>query len=139
MGNYLAVTIRIRVGYDEHGNTGYAFNGNYFIWMKQAVKELFGVAGLEDFKFSLTVQNFSAVDMDCNFKSPIKINDVIEVKAFVEGIGISTIHIHYDIYRGGKKLANGNTEHAYVDTKSREVIPLPDDVKYRLFSTHSTS
>lgn len=135
MENCLAVSCRIRVRYDEHGNTGYAFNGNYPIWMRQAARDLFDAAGLEDSRFSLTSQGFSAVNMDSNLKNPVEIDDEIEVQVFIQEIGVSSIRIQYVIYRNKIKLAIGHTEHAYVDAESRMVMPIAEDDKCRLCCT----
>ena len=122
---------RIRVRYNECDSSGFAFNGNFFIWMQDGAGDLFEAGGVDIVGLAMGSQTFLAVHMECDFKYPTRYRDEIFVRAFVKKVGTSSLHIQYDITRDDKLLAVGRTVHVYVDTEHKKKILIPDDIRQK--------
>lgn len=132
MADRLSSTTRITVRYNECDSTGFAFNGNFFIWMQAGAGDLFEAAGVDVVRLAMDGHTFMAVHMACDFKRPATYRDEIDVNAFIEKIGESSLHIQYDIVKGDELLAVGRTIHAYVDTRNRKKAQIPVGIRNRL-------
>ncbi len=132
MEKLLSSTTPIRVRYNECDSTGFAFNGNYFIWMQDGAGDLFEAGNVDIFKLAMNGQTFMAAHMECDFKRPAKYRDKIVIKAFVKDLGTSSLHIQYNVMKGETLLAIGRTIHVFVDTKHQTKMPIPDNLKKKL-------
>lgn len=137
MGEHLSSETRIRVRYNECDSSGFAFNGNFFIWMQDGAGDLFEAGDVDMVGLALSGQTFMAIHMECDFKRPTRYRDEIVVRASVRELGESSLHIQYDITKEDQLLAVGRTVHVYVDTKHKKKIPMPADLREKLLLIQS--
>jgi acyl-CoA thioester hydrolase len=132
MEEHLSSETRIRVRYNECDSSGFAFNGNFFVWMQDGAGDLFEAGGVDIVELAMSGHTFMAIHMECDFKHPTRYRDEIVVRAFVSELGTSSLHIQYDITKDDKLLAVGRTVHVYVDIEQKKKIPMPDDLREKL-------
>ena len=74
------------------------------------------------------------VEVHCNYKAPIKYNDIIIIKTTIENIGNSSIKFHYEIIRKSDNeiLAEGYTVNVFVDKKTMKSTKIPDELRKAL-------
>ena len=76
------------------------------------------------------------VNVNCDYKCPIKYNEIIIIETAIEKIGNSSIKFNYKILRKEDKklLAEGSTVNVFVDKKEMKSVKIPEDIITKLNS-----
>src|SRR5499427_5997509 len=75
---------------------------------------------------------FPFVHIECDFKVPSRIGDVIDLTLLVERIGRSSLGIAIVCHRDGVERLRARMVTAMMSLETRTVAPLPDDLRERL-------
>jgi acyl-CoA thioester hydrolase len=83
------------------------------------------------------------VHVECDFKIPLRFDDVIDVEVCLTRLGTSSARFDFKTYRDEELAALGAIVVACVDRKTGRSIPIPQDLRKRLEdvlagSVHST-
>ena len=124
------ITMEYRVPYADTDQMGVVYYGNYFTLFERARNELMRATKMtykdcEALGFALPV-----VHAECDYKSPAKYDDLLEVDAWVDEIKGVRCKIACEVRRKGedKVLVRGYTVHVFVDIKSMRPIPPPESI-----------
>jgi len=124
-----STTIPIRWG--DMDALGHVNNTVYFRYMEQAriewldaVRERIGpFPGL----------GVVIVNASCTFIEPLEYPGTVEVRMFVGKPGRSSVESHYELWKEGRKYAEGAAKIVWIDLKTQRSAPLPE----RLRSLHA--
>ena len=120
-----------RVYYFDTDHGGVVYYSNYLKWFEIGRTELLRDYGFNYLDFER--QNIIApvVEVKCNYKEPVKYNDIVEIKTSIENIGNSSIRFHYEIVRKKDKnlLAEGHSINVFVNKKTLKSTKIPDNLR----------
>lgn len=125
---------KLRIRFNECDATGFAFNGNYFIWMQEGAGDLINAAGVDLVKLAEGNQTMMAVHLSCDYKRPVRFRDVIEIRSQVTKVSKSSLYIKYEIYQGRHLVAVGRTVHVSINIKTKAITPIPQEIKTKLLA-----
>ena len=124
------ITMEYRVPYADTDQMGVVYYGNYFTLFERARNELMR-ATKTSYK-ECEAQGFAlpVIHAECDYKSPAKYDDLLEVDAWVDEIKGVRCKIACEVRRKGeeKVLVRGYTVHVFVDIKSMRPIPPPESI-----------
>ena len=117
--------ITTRVRYGDTDKMGYVYHANYFRWFEVGRSEMFRSLGIpyksiESKGFFLPVS-----EMHCKFNGPSQYDDILLIETSIDKRYRAGMKFDYQIFseNGKKRLANGYTKHACMDTNGRVVRP----------------
>ena len=122
----------LRVRWKECDVQGVAYYGSYLDFLDVAEAEYFRNLGIlihdEVYRQDL---DLAVVKVNIEYKSPARLDDLIDIKVKVSNIGTSSLTKNTVIYRHGTNdlLATGETISVNFDSTSNTSRPLPDNVK----------
>jgi acyl-CoA thioester hydrolase len=108
---------------------------NYFRYFERAEEEFYRSLGFNfeslSKKYNLI---FPRVEAYCNFKSPLKFNDLVEIELSVKEIREKAVKYWFKIYnkRDEKLAAEGYLVVVAVDEKLRKAVKIPEEFAERL-------
>lgn len=115
-----------RVRWAEVDPQAIVFNANYFVFVDHAVTEYFRAVDLMWEKTLEAGFDFFTVNANCNFRSPARLDDLIEIGFRCQRFGTSSVGYEFAIYREGELLADGSMTYVCASAETRRPIPLPD-------------
>ena len=122
----------LRVRWRECDVQGIAYYGSYIDFIDVAQAEYFRNLGILTHNTeSRKLFDLAAVKVTLEYKSPAKIDDLIDVHIRVHKMGFTSIAKRWEIYRSGtnKLLATGETISVNYESVSGESRPLPDEIR----------
>jgi 4-hydroxybenzoyl-CoA thioesterase len=75
---------------------------------------------------------FPFVHIECDFKVPSRMGDVIDLSLLVERIGRSSLGIAIICHRDGVERLRARMVTAMMSLETRKAVPLPDELRDRL-------
>tara|TARA_B100001971_G_scaffold209172_1_gene232273 strand:- start:3524 stop:3964 length:441 start_codon:yes stop_codon:yes gene_type:complete len=122
----------LRVRWRECDVQGIAYYGSYIDFIDVAQAEYFRNLGILTHNTeSRKLFDLAAVKVTLEYKSPAKIDDLIDVHIRVHEMGFTSITKRWEIYQSGtnKLLATGETISVNYESVSGESRPLPDETR----------
>ena len=122
-------SIEMRVRYEETDQMGVVYYGNYLTWFEVARTEFFRDKNVEYRKMEDEKKIFiPVVEAYCRYKAPLRYDDLITVTTELTEFGATKMSFSYEIKKGDKICAVGNTKHAFVNKKGVP-IKIPPEIK----------
>jgi YbgC/YbaW family acyl-CoA thioester hydrolase len=132
--NSQLATFRIRetVRWGDVDQAGIIFYGSYVRFVEIAETELFRAAGVP---YSRLFEEFDLwlprVQLHLEFRSPARLDDVLEVEAWVGRIGRTSLRLEFAVRRvddggPGTLTADGYIVMVAIDRQSMRPVPLPE-------------
>ena len=120
-----------RVYYSDTDHGGVVYYANYLKWFEIGRTEILRQTGFNYSDFEKQGIIAPVVEVHCNYKAPVKYNDIIIIKTTIENIGNSSIKFHYEIIRKSDNtlLAEGYTVNVFVDKKTMKSTKIPDELR----------
>ena len=131
----LPFLIEERVRWSDVDAAGIIFYGAYVRFFELAETELFRSVGLSyGLMFDQYDMYLPRVQVHTDFHYPARLDDTLEVAAFVERVGQRSITMHFDvIHQGLRRLtADGHLVLVATDRERIASRPLPEDFVQRL-------
>ena len=130
------VTMEYRVPYADTDQMGVVYYGNYFTLFERARNELMRATGMSYKECEAQGLALPVVHAECDYKSPAKYDDLLEVDAWVDELKGVRCKIACEVRRKGEKqvLVKGFTVHVFVDVKTLRPIPPPKFAMAKLFN-----
>lgn len=127
----VSFTTPIRWG--EMDALGHVNNVRYFEYFQDARIVLFEKLGYSTISM-LDEGGPILAHTGCQFLRQITFPDTITVGAWVEKIGTTSLHIHYEIFSEalGAVAAQGTSVVVMVNFKTGEKLPIPEEMKQKL-------
>ena len=122
----------LRVRWKECDVQGIAYYGSYLDFIDVAQAEYFRNLGILTHNTrSRKLFDLAVVKVTLEYKSPAKIDDLIDVHIRVQEMGSTSMVKRWEIYRSGtnKLLASGETISVNYESVSGESRPLPDEIR----------
>lgn len=118
----------VRVRYAETDQMGVTYHANYFVWMEIGRTELIRRSGisykrLEEEGYMLPLSKCFA-----RFVGSALYDEEIVVASAATELGATKLRIDYRMRKAatGEPVAEGFTEHALVDARTRKIVRMPD-------------
>jgi len=113
----------LRVYYADTDHGGVVYYANYLKWFEIGRTEVLRQNGFNYADYENKNIIAPVVEVKCNYKEPVRYNDVITIKTTIMNIGNSSIKFDYKIIRkkDNELLAEGYTVNVFVDKKSYEI------------------
>jgi len=111
---------------------GIAYYGSYLDFIDVAQAEYFRNLGILTHNTGARkLFDLAVVKVTLEYKSPAKIDDLIDVQIRVQEMGSTSMVKRWEIYRSGtnKLLASGETISVNYESVSGESRPLPDEIR----------
>ena len=121
----------LRVYYSDTNHGYVVYYSNYLKWFEIGRTEILRQVGYDYSDFEKQNLIAPVVEVKCNYKQPARYNDIIIIKTTIDNIGNSSIKFNYDIIRKNDKvvLANGYTINVFVNMKTQESTPIPEELR----------
>ena len=121
----------LRVYYSDTDHGHVVYYSNYLKWFEIGRTEILRQVGYDYSDFEKQNLIAPVVEVKCNYKQPARYNDIIIIKTTIDNIGNSSIKFNYDIIRKNDKvvLANGYTINVFVNMKTQESTPIPEELR----------
>ncbi len=112
-----------RVTYAETDKMGFVYYGNYLTYFEIGRTELIRSLGrpyreLEDEGYYLPV-----IEASCKYLKSARYDDLLTIRTAVSECKGVRLGFEYEILRDNDKLAQGITQHAFVDRQGKPVRP----------------
>lgn len=123
---------QMRVRWSDCDAQGIAFNGAYLDFLEVALAEYFRNIGIRLYdEKSREYFDTATVKVTLEYKSPVLVDDVIDVYFRVSNVGNTSFTTNGEIYREGTEELLFASESVYVDYDSvqRTSRQVPDDVR----------
>jgi acyl-CoA thioester hydrolase len=119
----------LRVRFGECDPQGIVFNAHYVAYFDVAVTELWREA-----LGSWSVMAERGVDMvvgevNARFNAPARNDELLDLRAWVEGFGTTSLRLRIDIARDGFVLVEGRLRYVVVDAESWAPVPIPEWIR----------
>jgi acyl-CoA thioester hydrolase len=107
---------QIRVYYEDTDFSGAVYHANYLKFCERARTEALRELGIHHHKLETV---FMVRRMECDFRSPAKIDDLLEIETlFLDSKG-ARAEIEHKVLRNGDVLFHARVTAAHVDAKGR--------------------
>lgn len=129
---------RRRVEFGDTDMAGIMHFANFFRFMEAAETEF-----LRGLGFSVSWQDgeerrgFPRVSASCDFKSPARFEDVLDIAVTVEEVGRKSVRYRFEFTREGREIAVGRITSVYCRSASDhqfESKEIPDEIRHKLES-----
>ncbi len=129
-------TIQKRVEFGDTDMAGIAYFANFFRYMEIAETNFLHTLGISvSWKEGETRFGFPRVSVACDYKTPAKFEDILDIRVVVEEVGRKSIRYRFEFTRTGQEIAIGKITTVFCRTdadhkmKSEEV---PDWLRKKL-------
>lgn len=128
-------TIKERVRWGDVDAAGIIFYGAYIRFFEIAETELFRAAGLP---YGVMFEELDIwlprVHLECDFHHAARLDDLLEVSAYVGHFGNKSMRLDFEVRRNGEELliAQAHFVLASVRRDTFETVPIPETLKLRL-------
>lgn len=95
-------------------------------WMDRGLSEWLAEIGHPFTRILETGPGIPIVETRCSFLGRIMLDDVIDQRTDVGGIGRTSFRSRHVFERAGEVVARGELVHVCVDRTTRETVPVPD-------------
>jgi acyl-CoA thioester hydrolase len=125
-----------RVEFGDTDMAGIAHFANFFRYMEAAETDFLHTLGVS-VAWAAGGQRFGfpRVAVGCEFKRPVRFEDVLEVAVTVEEVGRKSVRYRFDFTRGGEEVAVGRITAVYcrhTPDHGIESIEIPAGVREKL-------
>jgi len=120
-----------RVEFCDTDLAGIVHFSNYYRYMESAEAAYFRTLGitLANRVTQGPSHGWPRVSSSCNYKSPIFFEDIVEIRLWVERIGVKSLTFRFEFWRDETHLATGKTKCAYCEffpEQPIKSIPIPE-------------
>ena len=119
-------TWTIRVYYEDTDTCGIVYYANYLKFFERARTEWLRSVGFEQQKMAEELGlRFVIVRVECDFKQPARLDDVIELDVHVARVGSASIVFEQTARRGTASLASARVRVGCIESNTLTPAPLP--------------
>ena len=127
---------KFKVAFGDTDAAGIVFYPNFYKWMDQATHDFLGNAIMP---FSKLMEEKEVttplLEAFCQFKSPLKFEDNVEVQSQVIEIKNKVFKIEHTFQRDGETVASGYEVRAWVSMADGfKAVPIPEDIQAKIKS-----
>ncbi len=113
----------VRVAFADTDAMGVAWHGAYLRWFEQARTELLRHTPVPYAALVARGVHLPVIEACVRYRRPVRYDDLLALRCSPGRPRGVRLRIGYRVERGGELVAEGHTEHAFVDTTGRPVRP----------------
>jgi acyl-CoA thioester hydrolase len=122
----------LRVRYGECDAQGIVFNANFLAYVDVVLTEIWRESmGSYDALLATGVDTVVG-EANLRFRAPGRFDDVLTIEAGFDGLGTTSTTLKLWFRRGDELLCDADIRYVFVDVKTWEKSPIPDEVRKRL-------
>ena len=122
-------TWTIRVYYEDTDTCGIVYYANYFKFFERARTEWLRSVGFEQQKIADELGlRFVIVRVECDFKQPARLDDVIDLDVHVARVGSASIVFEQTARCGAVSLASARVRVGCIESNTLTPAPLPSQL-----------
>ena len=114
---------KLRVRFAETDAMRVAYHGNYFAWFEVSRIEMLDKIGLSYKELDSLGCHLPVLEVHSKFMRPAKFDDVLTIRASLKEKPSVKIKIEYEVFCEDKKLCEGYTIHAFVNSNGIPMKP----------------
>jgi acyl-CoA thioester hydrolase len=111
----------VRVRYKDTDQMGVAYHSNYLVWFEIGRTELMRNIGIPYLEFEKNSLYLPVLKAYCEYKHAARYDEELTVSTRLESLQHVRLKFAYELYREGKLLARGYTEHAFTSHTGQPV------------------
>jgi acyl-CoA thioester hydrolase len=123
---------RLRVRYSECDQQGVVFNGQYLFFYDVAVTELMRDRIGPYPQIVARGYDIVVAEARIRFVEGARFDDQLDIEMPVEHLGTTSMIVRPVFRVDGRLIADGEVRHVWVDPKTLEKTPMPDDFRAAL-------
>jgi YbgC/YbaW family acyl-CoA thioester hydrolase len=127
---------RQRVEFGDTDMAGIVHFANYFRFMEAAETEYLNCLGLSvSWQAGEERLGFPRVSASCDFASPARFQDVLEIAVYVEEVGRKSVRYRFEFTKDGQQIAVGRITSVYCRAApghTLESIEIPPEIRAKL-------
>jgi acyl-CoA thioester hydrolase len=112
---------------------GHINNTVLALWFEQARTPFFKIFS-PSLEINLDTWPLIMAHTDYDFIAEMNLNE-LEIRTTVSRIGVKSFTVYHEAWQQGRLCVKGHAVVVYFDFKTKESVPLPDDIK-RLLAEH---
>jgi acyl-CoA thioester hydrolase len=115
----------VRVRYADTDQMGFVYYGNYLRWFEIGRTEMLREAGTSYREVEAAGIRMPVLEARCRYRRPARYDDRVTIETVLAGLGRASLRFTYRVLRepDGELLAEGETEHCFLDERGRPVRP----------------
>jgi acyl-CoA thioester hydrolase len=125
-----------RVEFGDTDMAGIAHFANFFRYMEAAETDFLHALGMSvSWAAGGQRYGFPRVSVACDFKRPVRFEDVLEIAVTVEEVGRKSVRYRFDFSRGGEEVAVGRITAVccrHAPDRGMESLEIPADFRAKL-------
>lgn len=124
--DHLTTDYTARVKFNEVDSLGIVWHGNYISYFEEG-REAFGRKhGLDYLEIKRNHFTTPIVDVNCNYKLPLKYGDIYTIKTSILDHPAAKIVLQYEIFNENEQLiCEGQTTQVFVDLEGKMMLYKP--------------
>jgi acyl-CoA thioester hydrolase len=122
------IEAKLRVIYGDTDQMGVVYYANYFRFFEFARGEFFRAKGASYLDFEKQGYGMPVIEAHANYRAPLRYDDLIIIKAWIEGARRASVTFKYELRRDGSPevLTEGHTVHACINKEGRPTKMPPE-------------
>lgn len=126
------IELKYKISFSDCDPAGIIFYSRVFEYCHRVYEELVNSFGLNENYWSNREYIVPIIKASSNYIKPLKYNDEIIIKLFVQHIKNSSFELHYEIFKDNNLYVTANTVHVFINSVSWEKIEIPVYIKENL-------
>lgn len=120
---------QLRVRYHECDAQGIVFNANHFAYFDITLTELWRAAFGSYDAMVESGSDVVVVDAQATFYASPRFDDLLDIEMSIAELGNSSMISEFAEKRNGDLLVSGRMVHVFVDPKTMDKQPIPDQIR----------
>lgn len=128
-------TLPVRIYYEDTDAGGVVFYANYLRYFERGRTEWLRHLGVNQAQLASEQQRiFVVVGTEVRYRSPARLDDLIEIKSRITKVGNSSCTFEQIAERNGELLVQSSIQVCCVDNQSFRPAPIPADIRQLFIS-----
>lgn len=111
----------LRVRYAETDKMSFVHHANYLVWFELGRSDWMRSKGVPYPEFEARGIFVPVIEARCRYHAPAHYDEEVAVESRLQALSPTRITFAYCVRRGERRLAEGSTEHAFIDARGRPV------------------
>lgn len=128
------ISVEERIRWSDMDTAGIMYFGNYTRLFEIGETELFRAMGIpyRDEVMNSMGFYFLRVNYHCDFKSPLFVDDLVQIETWIGDIGTRSARLDFRVQRDDVVNAHGYCTIVAVDKQSRKSISIPSHIRHEM-------
>ena len=120
--------VNYRVPYADTDQMGFVYYGNYLTYFERSRNELMRANGFTYRELEALGVGMPVIEANVKYHAPAKYDDELEIRCKLTELKGVRARVECRVLRDGKLLAEGWTQHVFIDLKSGRPVRIPAEI-----------